>query len=179
MNRRIRVPEVRLINDEGMQVGIIPTKEALAQAEEKGLDLVEVAAQAKPPVCRIMDFGKYLYEQSKRQREARRAQTGGLVKEIKISSKIESHDIQFKINHIRKFLEQKNRVKVTVVFRGRELSHSERGHELLNQIVSVLDGYAVVENPPNLDGRHMTMLLGPTKKQPPPRREEDKPEPKG
>ena len=176
MNRRIRVPEVRLIDEEGIQVGVIPTKEALAQAEERGLDLVEVAAQARPPVCRIMDFGKYLYEQSKRQREARKAQTGGLVKEIKISSKIEAHDIEFKINHIKKFLEQKNRVKVTVVFRGRELSHSERGHDLLNHIVSALDGYAVVENPPNLDGRHMTMLLGPAKKRPPPRREEDKPE---
>lgn len=168
MNRRIRVPEVRLIDDEGKQVGVIPTKAALAQAEEKGLDLVEVAPQAKPPVCRIMDFGKYLYEQSKRQRDARKGQTGGLVKEIKISSKIEAHDINFKINHIIKFLEQKNRVKVTVVFRGREVSHAERGRALLDRIISLLDGYAVVENPPNLDGRHMTMLLGPAKKRPPP-----------
>ncbi len=168
MNRRIRVPEVRLIDEEGKQVGVIPTKEALAQAEEKGLDLVEVAPQAKPPVCRIMDFGKYLYEQRKRQREARKGQTGGLVKEIKISSKIEAHDINFKINHIIKFLEQKNRVKVTVVFRGREVSHAERGQELLDHIISLLDGYAVVENPPNLDGRNMTMLLGPAKKRSPP-----------
>ncbi len=168
MNRRIRVPEVRLIDDEGKQVGVVPTKKALAQAEEKGLDLVEVAPQAKPPVCRIMDFGKYLYEQSKRQRDARKGQTGGLVKEIKISSKIGAHDINFKINHIIKFLEQKNRVKVTVVFRGREVSHAERGRALLDHIISLLDGYAVVENPPNLDGRHMTMLLGPAKKRPPP-----------
>jgi translation initiation factor IF-3 len=161
------VPEVRLIDDEGKQVGVVSTRDALAQAEEKGLDLVEVAASARPPVCRIMDFGKYLYEQRKRQREARRGQTG-VVKEIKISSKIESHDINFKINHIKKFLEQKNRVKVTVVFRGREVSHSERGHNLLNRIISVLDGYAVVESPPRLDGRHMTMLLAPAKKQPSP-----------
>ncbi len=167
MNRRIRVPEVRLIDDEGKQVGVVSTRDALARAEEKGLDLVEVAANAKPPVCRIMDFGKYLYEQRKRQREARRGQTG-VVKEIKISSKIETHDINFKINHIKKFLEQKNRVKVTVVFRGREVSHSERGHNLLNRIISVLDGYAVVESPPSLDGRHMTMLLAPAKKQPSP-----------
>jgi translation initiation factor IF-3 len=117
-----------------------------------------------------MDFGKYLYEQRKRQREAHRGQTG-VVKEIKISSKIEAHDINFKINHIKKFLEQKNRVKVTVVFRGREVSHSERGHNLLNRIISILDGYAVVESPPRLDGRHMTMLLAPAKKQPSPRSE--------
>jgi translation initiation factor IF-3 len=164
VNRRIRVSEVRLIDDEGRQVGVIPTREALAQAEEKGLDLVEVAAHAKPPVCRIMDYGKYLYEQRKRQRDARKGQTGGLVKEIKISSKIEAHDINFKINHIKKFLEQKNRVKLTVVFRGREISHAERGRELLANIISTLDGYAVVENPPALDGRHMTTLLAPAQK---------------
>jgi translation initiation factor IF-3 len=164
VNRRIRVSEVRLIDDEGRQVGVIPTREALAQAEEKGLDLVEVAAHAKPPVCRIMDYGKYLYEQRKRQRDARKGQTGGLVKEIKISSKIEAHDINFKINHIMKFLEQKNRVKLTVVFRGREISHAERGRELLANIISTLDGYAVVENPPALDGRHMTTLLAPAQK---------------
>jgi translation initiation factor IF-3 len=169
VNRRIRVPEVRLIDDEGTQVGVISTREALAQAEEKGLDLVEVAAHAKPPVCRIMDFGKYLYEQRKRQRDARKGQTGGLVKEIKISSKIETHDINFKLSHIKKFLEQNNRVKVTVVFRGREISHSERGRELLARIISALDGYAVVENPPSLDGRHMTTLLAPAHKKPPPR----------
>ncbi len=164
------MPEVRLIDDEGKQVGVVSTRDALTQAEEKGLDLVEVAANARPPVCRIMDFGKYLYEQRKRQREARRGQSG-VVKEIKISSKIEAHDINFKINHIKKFLEQKNRVKVTVVFRGREVSHSERGHNLLNRIISVLDGYAVVESPPRLDGRHMTMLLAPAKRQPSPRSE--------
>ena len=169
MNRRIRVSEVRLIDDEGTQLGVIPTREALAQAEEKGLDLVEVAAHAKPPVCRIMDYGKYLYEQRKRQRDARKGQTGGLVKEIKISSKIGAHDINFKINHIKKFLEQKNRVKLTVVFRGREVSHSERGRELLANIISALDGYAAVENPPTLDGRHMTMLLAPAQKRSPPR----------
>lgn len=164
MNRRIRVPEVRLIDEDGGQVGVVPTKEALARAEEQGLDLVEVAPTAKPPVCRIMDFGKYLYEQRKRQKEARKGQTGGLVKEIKISSKIEAHDIDFKISHIKKFLEQKNRVKVTVVFRGREVSHSERGRGLLDRIISLLDGYATVENPPTLEGRHMSMLLGPAKK---------------
>lgn len=167
MNRRIRVPEVRLIDEEGAQVGVVPTREALAQAEEKGLDLVEVAPRAKPPVCRIMDYGKYQYEQRKRQKEARKAQTGGAVKEIKISSKIEAHDIDFKINHILKFLSQKNRVKVTVVFRGREISHSDRGRELLKRIVALLDGHAIVENPPMLDGRHMTMLLGPAKKKAP------------
>ena len=164
MNRRIRVSEVRLIDDEGTQLGVIPTREALAQAEEKGLDLVEVAAHAKPPVCRIMDYGKYLYEQRKRQRDARKGQTGGLVKEIKISSKIEAHDINFKINHIKKFLEQKNRVKLTVVFRGREITHADRGRDLLARIIATLDGYAVVENPPSLDGRHMTTLLAPAQK---------------
>jgi translation initiation factor IF-3 len=166
VNRRIRVPEVRLVDEEGVQVGVVPTKEALAQAEEKGLDLVEVAPTARPPVCRIMDFGKFLYEQRKRQKEARKGQTGGLVKEIKISSKIEVHDINFKISHIKKFLEQKNRVKITVVFRGREVSHSERGRGLLDRIIGLLDGYATVENPPSLEGRHMTMLLAPAKKPP-------------
>jgi translation initiation factor IF-3 len=178
VNRRIRVPEVRLIDEDGGQVGVVPTREALARAEEKGLDLVEVAPTAKPPVCRIMDFGKYLYEQRKRQKEARKGQTGGLVKEIKISSKIEAHDINFKISHIKKFLEQKNRVKVTVVFRGREVSHSERGRGLLNRIIELLDGYATVENPPSLEGRHMTMLLGPAKKAPA-GKAESRPEAKG
>jgi translation initiation factor IF-3 len=111
-----------------------------------------------------MDYGKYLYEQRKRQRDARKGQTGGLVKEIKISSKIEAHDINFKINHIKKFLEQKNRVKLTVVFRGREITHADRGRDLLARIIATLDGYAVVENPPSLDGRHMTTLLAPAQK---------------
>jgi translation initiation factor IF-3 len=142
---------------------VIATKEALALAEERGLDLVEVAPQARPPVCRLMDFGKYRYEQRKRAKEARKGQTGGQVKEIKISSKIEAHDINFKVTHIIKFLEQKHRVKVTVVFRGREVSHSERGRALLDRIIEMLESYAVVENAPTLDGRHMTMLLGPAK----------------
>jgi translation initiation factor IF-3 len=178
VNRRIRVPEVRLIDEEGNQVGVVPTREALARAEEKGLDLVEVAPTARPPVCKIMDFGKYLYEQRKRQKEARKSQTGGLVKEIKVSSKIEAHDINFKISHIKKFLEQKNRVKVTVVFRGREVSHAERGRELLGRITALLDGYAVVEYPPTLEGRHMTMLLGPQKK-PPAKKAATRPEAEG
>jgi len=113
-----------------------------------------------------MDFGKYRYEQRKRQKEARKGQSGGQVKEIKISSKIETHDINFKVNHIIKFLEQKHRVKVTVVFRGREVSHSERGRALLERFIEMLEGYAAVENAPTLDGRQMTMLLGPAKASP-------------
>ncbi len=164
INRRIRVPEVRLIDEDGTQVGVVATGQALALAEEKGLDLVEVAPTAVPPVCRVMDYGKFLYEQRKRQRESRKGQTASVVKEIKISAKIEDHDINFKVNHITKFLQQKHRVKVTVVFRGREISHSELGRKVLDDIVKTLDGVAAVESEPKLEGKMMWMLLAPAKK---------------
>ncbi len=144
-------------------MGIVATPEALAVAESKGLDLVEVAPLAKPPVCRLMDFGKYLYEQRKRQREVRKGQGSTVVKEIKISAKIEDHDILFKITHIKKFLARKHRVKVTVVFRGREISHSELGKKVLEHVTAELEGYAVVENEPRLEGRTMSMLLAAAK----------------
>lgn len=158
------MPEVRLIDEEGTQVGVVATSEALANAEGKGLDLVEVAPQARPPVCRIMDFGKYIYEQRKRQRDVRKGQSVSIVKEIKISAKIEEHDINFKISHIREFLARRHRVKVTVVFRGREISHSDLGLKVLRQVIAELDGVALVENEPRLEGRTMSMLLAPAKK---------------
>lgn len=164
INRRIRVPEVRLIDEDGAQLGIVSTEKALAVAEAKGLDLVEVAPTAQPPVCRVMDYGKFLYEQRKKARESRKGQTTSVIKEIKISAKIEEHDIDFKINHIKKFLSQKHRVKVTVVFRGRELSHTDLGRQLLDDLIKTLADVAVVENEPKLEGRMMSMLLAPVKK---------------
>jgi translation initiation factor IF-3 len=164
VNRRIRAPEVRLIDEDGGQLGIVNLAAALTLAEEKGLDLVEVAPTAAPPVCRVMDYGKFVYEQRKRQREGRKAQPASVVKEIKISAKIETHDINFKIAHITKFLAQKHRVKVTVVFRGREVSHSELGRKVLNQVAAVLEPVALVESEPRLEGKMMWMLLAPAKK---------------
>jgi len=172
MNRRIRAPEVRLIDEDGSQVGIINIAAALALADEKGLDLVEVSPNAQPPVCRVMDYGKFLYEQRKRQRESHKGQPGSVVKEIKVSAKIEEHDVNFKIVHIKKFLAQKNRVKVTVVFRGREVSHAELGRKVLDDIVEQLNGVGVVETEPRLEGKTMWMLLAPVKK---PGKSDDRP----
>ncbi len=164
VNRRIRVPQVRLVDEDGSQLGVLETKKALSYAEEKGLDLVEVAPAARPPVCRVMDFGKFLYEQNKRQRETRKSHTVSIIKEIKIRVKTDDHDVNFKVAHIIKFLEQKHRVKVTVVFRGREITHTDRGRTVLKRVVADLAGRATVESEPRLEGRTMSMLLAPAKK---------------
>lgn len=152
---------MRLVDESGQQVGIKPLADALEIAEKLGLDLVEVAPMADPPVCRLMDYGKYLYEESQRAREARKHQTHIVIKEMKFRPKIDRHDYETKLKHVGRFLEEGAKVKVTVMFRGRELSHPEMGQNLLQQVVEDLKGLAVVEQEPALDGRNMVMLLAP------------------
>ncbi len=145
----------------GEQLGVMPTTEALSAAEEVGLDLVEVSATATPPVCRIMDYGKFKYQQSKKARETKKKQTTILVKEMKFRVKTEEHDFQFKVRNIRKFIKEGNKVKVLLMFRGREITHTNLGREKLNRVAEELKEDASVENLPKLEGRNMTMLLTP------------------
>ncbi len=159
-NYGIKVREVRVIDADGGQLGILDTREAIRKAEEAGLDLVEVAPTAKPPVCRIMDFGKYKYEIAKKAAESRKHQTVIVVKEIKLRPRTDEHDINFKMNNMRRFLEDGNKVKVTIMFRGREIAHTEQGRALLDKVVTELQNEAVVEQPPRMEGRNMTLLLG-------------------
>jgi translation initiation factor IF-3 len=161
INERIRVPEVRLIDEEGQQVGIIPTREALRIAQERDLDLVEVAPDAKPPVCRILDYSKYKYEQIQKQKAARKHQQQINVREIKFRPKIAQHDYDTKKGHVMRFLKARDKVKVTIMFRGREMAHPERGEMILNRLAEELAELAVVEQRPQQDGRNMTMMLAP------------------
>jgi translation initiation factor IF-3 len=160
INYMIKVKEVRVIDAEGGQLGILDTREAIKKAEEAGLDLVEVAPTAKPPVCRIMDFGKYKYEMAKKAAESRKHQTVIVVKEIKLRPRTDDHDVNFKLNNIKRFLEEGNKVKVTVMFRGREMAHIDHGRAVLNRIITELQNDAIVESSPRLEGRNMTLLLG-------------------
>src|SRR3954462_132928 len=160
----IRVPQVRLIGDDGNQVGVVPRDEALAYARQRDLDLVEVAADARPPVCRVLDYSKYKYEQEQKQKAARKHQKQVHVREIKLRPKIATNDYETKKGHIRRFLSADNKVKVTIMFRGREMAHPERGEALLMRLAEDVADLGVVEQRPNQDGRNMTMLLGPVKK---------------
>ncbi|ADH85940.1 translation initiation factor IF-3 [Desulfurivibrio alkaliphilus] len=163
-NQQIRCDEVRLIDEDGSQLGIMTPREALMKAEESGLDLVEVSPTAKPPVCRIMDYGKYRYELSKKQQDAKKKQAVVEVKEIKLRPKTEKHDLDFKIKNIKKFLDQNNKVKVTLRFRGREIVYADTlGVEVLNRIAQELTEVATVLQAPKMEGRQMTMLVGPNK----------------
>jgi translation initiation factor IF-3 len=152
---------VRLIDDAGEQVGIITTREALTMAQERGLDLVEVSPTARPPVCRIMDYGKFKYEQSKRDRIARKKQHVVQLKEVKLRPKIEAHDYQTKLQHARNFLEEKNKVKFTVTFRGREMAHQDIGQKLLGKVLVDLADLASAESLPRSEGRMLTVTLLP------------------
>lgn len=152
---------MRLVGTDGQQLGIMPLREALRIAQEQGLDLVEVAPQARPPVCRIMDFGKYKYEQSKREREARKKQRTVDIKEIKLRPGIEEHDFKVKARNTLRFLEDGDKVKVTVMFRGREISHAELGEKLCWRLAEEVAERASVERPPKLEGRNMVMILAP------------------
>ena len=145
----------------GEQLGVMPTAEALSAAEEAGLDLVEVSATASPPVCRIMDYGKFKYQQSKKARETKKKQTTILVKEMKFRVKTEEHDFQFKVRNIRKFIKEGNKVKVLLMFRGREITHTDLGRKKLNRVAEELKDDASMENMPKLEGRNMSMLLTP------------------
>jgi translation initiation factor IF-3 len=163
INERIRVPQVRLIDDTGQQVGIMRTEDALRQAQEKDLDLVEVAADAKPPVVRILDYSKYKYEQAQKQKSARKHQQQINVREIKFRPKIAQHDYDTKKGHVTRFLKARDKVKVTIMFRGREMAHPERGEMILNRLAEELQDLAVIEQRPQQDGRNMTMMLAPGK----------------
>lgn len=164
MNDRIRAEEVRLVAPDGSQVGVKRLDEALWLADQLGLDLVEVAPQAKPPVCRLMDYGKWKYEQSVRQREARKKQSRTVIKEVKFKPKIDDHDFDVKRRRVEEFLDEGDKVKVTMMFRGREITHPELGERLLRRLVEDLDDAAVVESEPKLEGRNMTMMLGPNRR---------------
>jgi translation initiation factor IF-3 len=155
------VPEVRVIGGDGAQIGVIPTHEALKLAEEAGLELVEVNPRAAPPVCKIMDFGKFKYETSKKEKASRRHQSTIVLKEIKLRPKTDEHDFDFKVKHIRRFLAEGNKCKLVIVFRGREIVHPETGHAMLDQVVKAVNDVAMVEQRPMMEGRRMVMTIGP------------------
>jgi translation initiation factor IF-3 len=162
-NDRIRVPEVRLIDETGNQMGVMKTDEALRYAQGKELDLVEVAAEAKPPVCRVLDYSKYKYEQAQKVKQAKKHQQQINVREIKFRPKIAEHDYETKKGHVTRFLKHKDKVKVTIMFRGREVTHPERGVMILDRLAEELEELCIVEQRPIQDGRNMTMMLGPSK----------------
>jgi translation initiation factor IF-3 len=163
INERIRVAEVRLINETGEQVGIVKTPEALDYARERDLDLVEVAANSKPPVARVLDYSKYKYEQEQKAKAARKHQQQVNVREIKLRPKIAQHDYETKRGHVQRFLRNQDKVKVTIMFRGREQSHPERGRALLDRLMQDVSDMATIEQEPLQEGRNMTMLLAPTR----------------
>ena len=163
VNERIRVPEVRVIGDDGQQIGVMKTDQALRMAQDRDLDLVEVAPEARPPVCRILDYSKYKYEQAQKVKQARKHQQQIVIREIKFRPKIAQHDYDTKKGHVERFLRHKDKVKITIMFRGREVTHPERGRMILDRLAEELQELAIVEQRPNLDGRNMTMMLGPSK----------------
>ena len=161
INEEIRIREVRVTDENGEQLGIMQTRDALRLAEERHLDLVEVAPKARPPVCKIMDFGKYRYEQQKRDKEARKKQKVVTIKEVKLRPNIEQHDFDVKLKNAQRFIEEGNKVKVTIMFRGRELSHPEIGNTVLDKIAKALGDTVSVERAAKLEGKNMTMILSP------------------
>ncbi|WP_370636982.1 translation initiation factor IF-3 [Gelria sp. Kuro-4] len=161
VNEQIRVREVRLVDETGQQLGIMLTREALRLAQEKGLDLVKVAPDARPPVCRIMDFGRYKYEQSKREKEARKKQKVITIKEIRLRPTIDEHDYEVKLRNMQRFLSDGDKVKVTVRFRGRQMTHTEAGRQLLARMAEQLKDLGTVEREPRLEGNQMIMILAP------------------
>ena len=161
INNRIKVPQVRLIDDKGEQKGVVSTFDALRMAREAGLDLVEVSPNSSPPVCKILDYGKYKYDVKKKAHEAKKKQTVIKVKEVKMRPATDEHDIEFKVNHIKRFLEEGDKVKVTVVFKGREMVYQNRGKAVLERVLNEVKDKAKVEQTPNMEGKSMFMLLGP------------------
>ncbi len=153
-----------MIADSGEQLGILAPHEALKIAREQGLDLVEIAAAAQPPVCKIMDYGKFLYQQNKRQHEARKRQHHVVVKEVKFRPNVDEHDYQFKKNHVLRFLEEGDKVKATILFRGREITHSDIGRQILDRLIQDIGDHGLVENRTRMEGNTMTVILAPAKK---------------
>ncbi|WP_305733492.1 translation initiation factor IF-3 [Trichlorobacter ammonificans] len=164
INHSIRAHEVRVVADDGEQLGILTLREALEAAEARQLDLVEVSPTAQPPVCRIMDYGKFKYQQSKKQQESRKKQVQVQVKEVKIRPKTDDHDLDFKVKHVRRFLEEGNKAKVTLVFRGREITHQDIGRAVIERFASELADVGVVEVQPRVDGRQLFMIIAPKPK---------------
>ncbi len=158
-NDRIRVPEVRVVGPEGAMIGVMPTKKALELAKEVGLDLVEVAPNSRPPVCRILDYGKYSYEQSKKQKDSK--STSQKLKEVKFRVKIDTHDYLTKIRRAEDFLDKGNKLKLTLMFRGREMEHTDLGFETIKRAIADLDGMATADNDPRLAGRNISVTLSP------------------
>jgi translation initiation factor IF-3 len=163
INERIRVPEVRLIGEDGNQIGVVPRDEALKYAQERDLDLVEVAPEARPPVTRVLDYSKYKYEQEQKAKAARRHQKQVTVREMKMRPKIAVNDYETKKGHVVRFLKGQDRVKITIMFRGREMTHPERGEQLLMRLADDVAEYGTIEQRPSQDGRNMTMVLAPTR----------------
>jgi translation initiation factor IF-3 len=166
INERIRIPEVRLIDEKGEQVGVVKVQDALNYARERDLDLVEIAPEARPPVCRVLDYSKYKYEQEQRRKAARKHQQQVTVREMKLRPKIATHDYETKKGHILRFLKQGQKVKVTIMFRGREMAHPERGEVLLRKVAEEIAEFGTVEQQPNQEGRNMTMVVAPVRTQP-------------
>jgi len=175
VNERIGVREVRVVGDDGGQLGVLPTRDALAKARELGLDLVEVSPMSRPPVCRIMDFGKYKYEQAKKARLSRKRQHQVVVKEIKMRPKIETHDYEFKKKHIVTFLEHGDKVKITVMFKGREMAHTDLGRKLLESLAGELTDVGKIETPARQEGRNLVLMLAPVATKGRPRKKEPVP----
>jgi translation initiation factor IF-3 len=163
INEMIRIKEVRLIDDKGEQRGVVSVSEAMNLAKEAGLDLVEIAPQANPPVCKILDYGKYKFDQEKKQREAKKKQKQVKLKEVRMQPMIESHDLGFKTKHVREFLDAGNKVKVTVRFKGRQLAHTELGKDVLDKVLDILDGAYNLDKAPMMEGRFMSMIISPKK----------------
>jgi len=163
INEEVRCKEVRLVDDEGQQLGVMSPRDAMKVAQEKNLDLVEVAPTANPPVCRIMDYGKYRYEQNKKEREAKKNQKVISVKEVKLRPNIEDHDFLTKAKNASKFLTSGDKVKVTIMFRGREITHPELGQELCERFAEELSTVSKIEKPAKVEGRNMIMILAPSK----------------
>ena len=163
INREIRAASVRVIDMEGQQLGVISLTEALAEAAKAGLDLVEVSPTAAPPVCRIMDYGKFRYQQSKKVQVSKKSQTVIQVKEIRLRPKTEEHDLEVKVKHVRKFLEQHNKVKISMMFRGREIAYTDIGRKIMEDIKNTLADGCVIDQQPKLEGRNMIMILSPKK----------------
>jgi translation initiation factor IF-3 len=156
-----RIRDVRVIDDEGQPIGIMPARDALTLAQEKGLDLIEVAPQAQPPVCRIMDYGKYKYEQGKREREQHKKSRQQEIKGIKMRPVTQEHDFQVRVKHTQEFLEKGDKVKVTIQFKAREITHPEIARKLMDKMIVAIGDHAIIEKPPSLEGKMLTMILSP------------------
>ena len=163
INRDIKTGSVRVIDAEGKQLGILTIQDALREAGEAGLDLVEVAPNSSPPVCRVMDYGKFRYQQSKKLQVAKKHQSMIQLKEIRLRPKTEEHDLQVKLRHVRRFLEENNKVKVTMMFRGREISHIDIGRKIMEDVIKDLEDAGTVDQQPKMEGRNMVMIMTPKK----------------